>query len=975
MVLLASMAWCQVEENPLGWDGFYTDKASYQEGEVVFIHGNWAIPGVGGQPDTPRTVRYRVSRVAGIDYGAMPMETVDWHHLDLDELLTFDHLYSIYEEPPFGSFVRGFRDENSGVDFSMEGWTAGFTVAMWVYPEGSVPDRSQGNLAENCLVGHAGLDSAGIPIGTYLGTNPDGDLVAQLSLTDGSTIRSRRVTDTVTPLDAGRWHFVAMTYDGSELKLFHRACNVPSKLRDGFTACGCLTDGNPAPDTELFSMPSGVVSTSGLEFRVGARNEAPGDLTGCFNGRVDELRIWPFDLSAAQLQDLMRKPGVDEAQSCPGTGQRLPGGLVLDVPFDDAYGVDVGINNPLFERRVRDDVSGGDVWGTVFNHGTPGLTGIMGPGDYPPHTDDLSYSLGLQHDQVIDALYDQEIAVFSTEAFESGFYVIEALFKTGPGEWNVDDPINSKSNHFASFVVTPSEGAPKADIAAIVPVMTWVTYNAWPGNQGTKSRAKGLSPRFDVGGSEVPQGNNSSYGEFYYSGWNRPSPRASVFVDAPDDDKVRNEFDAFLDGVMIGWLEEPGSIGGMQQSGFEVDYYSDWELHENPELLDEYDTVVLMAHPEYSSLKMMNSLHRFTDCFGGSILSIGGNSLIWRGELATSYDSYVHEGAAGVSTNEVVEVRKWPELDKMLGVPDAHSCMVPPDDSTPYNPAGRAGAWRWVEQMHPGGYRLRDTILGTTTDVGGIPKQPGDSCPEGLDFSKFGEWMLSGSDHWLTAGLIAGTPLSGLGRVVGNEFDRYVCKAILTNPAPPTVTSDCLVAQALLPPFAFDPAGPQSFDDAFPYSAGGTARILGNGVNFNGDCSYNYLLWCSLAGSLTNFETVDDLAGSGLKNFYVKAVPATLPWRALEGHGNIVYYEHVGGGRVLTIASIASPLGLIAANDSLRTMAHRFLQCTAFDIGCNATGNGAVPLQCPDPASIPGYVPNPPGTDLNCPPPAPSQGQ
>jgi len=73
------------------------------------------------------------------------------------------------------------------------------------------------------------------------------------------------------------------------------------------------------------------------------------------------------------------------------------------------------------------------------------------------------------------------------------------------------------------------------------------------------------------------------------------------------------------------------------------DLYAEWDLDENPKLLDHYDAVAIAGHSEYWTVGMYEALQAFVKR-GGHLLSMTGNTAFWR----VSVDR----------KNSVVEVRK-----------------------------------------------------------------------------------------------------------------------------------------------------------------------------------------------------------------------------------------------------------------------------------------------------------------------------
>lgn len=81
----------------------------------------------------------------------------------------------------------------------------------------------------------------------------------------------------------------------------------------------------------------------------------------------------------------------------------------------------------------------------------------------------------------------------------------------------------------------------------------------------------------------------------------------------------------------------------LDAQGIAYDLYAEWDLDENPALLDRYDAVAFAGHSEYWTAETYESLLAFVKR-GGHLLSMSGNTAFWR----VSVDR----------KNSVVEVRK-----------------------------------------------------------------------------------------------------------------------------------------------------------------------------------------------------------------------------------------------------------------------------------------------------------------------------
>ncbi|MEX1024095.1 MAG: N,N-dimethylformamidase beta subunit family domain-containing protein [Planctomycetota bacterium] len=690
--------------------------------------------------------------------------------------------YAEAQVPPYGSFIEGFdvsASDPMATALSLEGLSA-FTIEGWIRPTqvdgGQVEGRD-----EVVIAGHATQASPGAPVhGAYLGINGNGKLVGVIDLAGGG----RTEVESFQPLKENHWFYVALVFDGQELKLYQAECadnmleEAPYTSDTQFapTECGCL-------DQPVGSALSGGASVDTLitDFRVGARSEAPGNMTGCFSGRIDRLRVWAEALDVVKLDEMMREGGT----SCGSPKVFDPvahPSLLLFLDFEEPYLKDPFVTGNF--GRYALDSSLYQRHGTVVNHGNPGASGRplgdievddpANPGT--PLVFRAGRSLRLNHEQVHDAQFDEVTVQIELDDVldlstlpglnPSGLYVLQAIFEED-GQYDWDSPTNLRREHFTSFVVRPDEITQPESLptraAVIVPINTYMAYNPWPrvamkdwnpSNQPTPTAiitAPGLDLRYSPAGEVRAQGANSAYQGFgtkeqnWYPSWLRPCAATSPRVPFPDGTEhvpMRNEFSCTSDAKLIGWLGDPSGTGDVTVNTYEFDVFTDADIHRNPCLLDPYGAVLLGAHPEYFSLAMLVGLHKYMDDpdmdnssggLGGetgNLLTVGGNSIAWRSEAKDVGASYVDWQADPPEVHElsnyVIEIKKWPEVAS-IGEYDGLSHMYP-KDLTPnqtLEPNGRTGAWRFVEQFFPKGNPQYDFISDSPALAPPTPFHPG----------------------------------------------------------------------------------------------------------------------------------------------------------------------------------------------------------------------------------------------------------
>ena len=700
--------------------GFYTDQPSYAPGDTIRIFGDWE-PASGSS--TVR-VKYRLARIEAGGVQTVGAETPVF-------------LYRGDQPQHFGSFVEYPR----GLDLAGR---LGFTLEGWIQPTllGDTSDAFPDDwvaIAGQLACPTCPQWSAGQPFpvrGTAgLGLSADGELFAFVNTVDSgpTSVVSAAQLDVRGANGAPSWYYVAATYDGAELR-------VLVGDEQGWLA----VDETPA---------SGRIrrAPGHLPFRIGSRAEDVGDRRGGFDGRLDSWSVWAAPLSRARLDQRRRAKQEDAflaswsrgaprdvADAGGGEGEggdgRASSLLLMTALFEDGYGT-----------VVRDGSPNG-FHGRLVNHGTPGMAGRTPGGQ----------ALRLNHDQVVDARWSSfaelessgalaavEIDVPSTpQVARSGFYAVQAQIDDGAGF----DPADRTAERWQSLVVRPAASAGAAPVAVVVPVNTWIAYNAWPGAIFQRRSAQGIAP---VGG--FLQGNNSAYfglawlhrmgdGEStaHYVGWRRPNVKASPFLPAGQT----LSFLAPMSRLFFEWLD------GLAAPAVPYDAYTDWDLDDGTLDPREYSTIVTIAHHEYWSERALRVLNQFTAgdpdaappiAAGGSLINLAGNLFAWRSEVDRQ--------------RGVIEVKKWPSHLELTGAKDKESLMG----------GGPTGYWRYVLQCASPA-RTDDHVLGTMSEVV-VPCTGPPAC--------FGAWRVKAPGHflWDGAGVVANQLVAP--QTVGHEMDVF----------------------------------------------------------------------------------------------------------------------------------------------------------------------------------------------------------
>ncbi len=155
------------------------------------------------------------------------------------------------------------------------------------------------------------------------------------------------------------------------------------------------------------------------------------------------------------------------------------------------------------------------------------------------------------------------------------------------------------SHHKKCHIVFNVKPAPKKkkQIAILASTNTYNAYNGWGGMSA-----------YSVPGPETLS-------------LHRPMPSASP-VGLGRSHLVRAEL------WVINWLEN---------AGYEVDVYSDLDLHQNWFWLKKYRALIINTHGEYWSASMRDHLDVYLNN-GGNLLYLSGNGLYWK----VTYDAQMH---------------------------------------------------------------------------------------------------------------------------------------------------------------------------------------------------------------------------------------------------------------------------------------------------------------------------------------------
>ena len=392
------------------------------------------------------------------------------------------------------------------------------------------------------------------------------------------------------PIKAQRWHHVAGTWDGKVKRIF-----VDGKMAGEFPYSGVVRPGKTA-------LRIGAYGSSGVAEKF-------------YNGDIAMVAMYDKALAVDEINQRIADRGLtipkgNAVLACwPFTEER--GTRVADAGIDGRHGRIINrgtwmIGGPGFDAS------------TVDRHDTA----------YDPTKDpNRGHGLRLASDELYNARWDV-----------SHRFRIPTEAKSGVYAGRFDFEVNGKQKrYFATFIVRRPESRPKAPLAVLMSTNTWLAYNSapFPVNHGPERTMLG------TGGLRSTHPDAATYSGYrdhrngqptYKIGMKLPWPAAG-----PNKTYINHSYSHLMRGerFLHLWLD---------QHGYDYDLITDRDLDRNPDVLRDYDAVVINGHSEYWSARAYNGLDSYLKA-GGDAVVLSGNTMFWR----VSFDE----------TDEFMEVRKY----------------------------------------------------------------------------------------------------------------------------------------------------------------------------------------------------------------------------------------------------------------------------------------------------------------------------
>jgi N,N-dimethylformamidase len=533
------------------------------------------------------------------------------------------------QEFPRGSYAIVRGSAKSGSESGGFDCAEGFTLQAWICP--TTPGRGvQGILTH-------GSEAEGVGYGLFI--DEDGGLALWLGNGAGK-VEKVRVGKALT---ASQWYFVAGTYDARTGKVGLYQEPVTSWPRNATVAVVEATVERGLTG----SAPAGLT-----DFLMAAYwKKAGGDPThvaGHYNGKIDSPRVFgrALDSTAVELLKGGSSPGeVGEALLAAWDFSRdISGQKVTDTSARGLHGHTV--NTPA--RAV-----GGYNWtgNEVDFRAAPGEYGAI-----HFHDDDLD-----------DARWDVAFELTVPKGLRSGVYA--ARLSIPESEDDGQGPVED----YLPFFVRPPKGTTTADIAFLVPTLSYLVYADQKFNNPDRMELRGLEP-----GSARPQ-DQYIVDEQLYSLYDFHSDGSGVWYGS----RLRP-----LVNIRPGYCLPPLSMGAgspslfsadlhfiewLEEKSYSYDVITDEDLHEEGVgLLAPYRVILTGNHPEYFTRQMLDGVDGYL-AGGGRLMYLGGNGFYW----VTSFDP---------ERPHIFEVRRWG---------GSRSCPAEPGQFYHSTTGEMGGLWRF----------------------------------------------------------------------------------------------------------------------------------------------------------------------------------------------------------------------------------------------------------------------------------------
>ena len=376
-------------------------------------------------------------------------------------------------------------------------------------------------------------------------------------------------------LEPRQWHHVAVTWDGKLATLY-----LNGKFDSGWAFEGPLKPGR----TPL------RLAAAGREGR--ADNFLDGEL--CMPV------IYGRALSAKEVEQRFQELGLQQPEG---------GSVIACWPLSEEAGHEVA------------DVSGHGHDGEIINRATWMIGGpsfdsgaIPRYGDYDPTTDvSRGHALRFASDDLFDCRWKVTHRYPLSKEIPSGIYV-------GRFRFEID---GKPLKYHVTFIVRKAPKRPKAPILVLCSTSTWLAYSATPFAANAPDRQLWSTTGLP---NEVPEAPSYSCYRNHHQG--QPSYQFGVNMPWP----VAGP-DVLFSRSSVGYSHlmraERFAHSWLTEAGYDYDVVTDYDLHSDPAMLQDYKVLVINGHSEYWSVDAYEGVDKFLRQ-GGNVVAMSGNTMFWR---------------------------------------------------------------------------------------------------------------------------------------------------------------------------------------------------------------------------------------------------------------------------------------------------------------------------------------------------------
>ncbi|MQA29945.1 MAG: hypothetical protein GEU82_08920 [Luteitalea sp.] len=358
------------------------------------------------------------------------------------------------------------------------------------------------------------------------------------------------------------WYFVAATFDAASGAVTLRQEPVSDFTFDPTRAVVRRT-------TAVRGLSS---NTAPLLMAASWADNSPSGVTGYYNGKIDNPRLYGRALADTEIEAIMKGTGPTDPIASWDFSRSIPTSKVIDA-----------------SARHLD--------GEAVNLPTRAVTGHNWTGkemDYRRALDEYG-AIYFHDDDLEDARWEVGFEFRVPAALKSGVYAARLQTPT--------------SEDYVPFFVRPRKGTAAAKIAFLIPTFSYLAYGGTGGGESTSPVAGANPPRLMSLYSHHTDGTG-----FTYSSHLRPITNMRPKL------VTRNPWQFMADTHLLDWLDV---------KGFAVDIITDHDLHaEGAALLEPYKAVLTGTHPEYTSPEMHDALRVWLGK-GGRLMYMGGNGFYW----------------------------------------------------------------------------------------------------------------------------------------------------------------------------------------------------------------------------------------------------------------------------------------------------------------------------------------------------------